>query len=357
MTIVPVHHAFAVFLASIPATAASPQVPQPSVTVTLTTVAAQSWERVVEGSGSIVGWQQLQVAAGIAGYAIVDVPVEEGDRVSKGQLLAQLDDRILAAQLNRRKAEVTAAEANLAIARVNLQRSATLRTKATNGAAEERSATILSSIAQLDAAKAWRDETAAQLSMTRIVAPADGTIVKRTAPTGHVVSQTGEELFRLLRDGRLELDAQVPEGELGRVHPGQKVRIIHGDDRVSEAAVRLVAPEVDPATRLGIVHVALPTGTALGLGMAAQVEIVTGTDALLAVPETAVVRADGRTGVFAFVNPNRIVYGPIKARLRRDGWVEVTEGLAAGDRVVTAAAGLLLLQRGERVHIETGPTK
>src|SRR5262249_21166380 len=130
---------------------------------------------------------------------------------------------------------------------------------------EQRQSTARQAEARVQAARAHRDEAAARLLQTQVLAPTDGVVVRRSVQLGAVPAE-GQELFPIVREGRLELDAKLPELDMPAVHEGQPVRVIHGDWE-GEATVRSVAPTVATDTRLGVVHIALPESSQLRPGM------------------------------------------------------------------------------------------
>ena len=133
------------------------------------------------------------------------------------------------------------------------------------------------------------------------------------------------------------------------VRPGQRVQVRHGE-RAIAAEVRAIAPTVGGDNRLGIVHVALPAGSGLRPGMFAQAEIQPQPRLALTVPQQAVLFRDTAPVVFVLpAGAERVVLRPIRTGDRFLGAVEVTDGLAPGDRVVTAGAGFL--SDGERVRV------
>ncbi|WP_343893685.1 efflux RND transporter periplasmic adaptor subunit [Craurococcus roseus] len=310
---------------------------------------ARPMARAVVGDGSVVAWQELVVGAEAGGLRVVEVAVEAGDRVRQGQLLARLEDSVLAAQRDAAEAGVREAEAALRVAQQDLVRSVELSRGqiAARQTLEQREAAERQAVARLAASRARRDEAVARLAQTRIVAPTDGTVSRRTALLGTVVPM-GQEMARLIRDDRLELDARVPELDLAAVEPGQRVRVVHGEREV-EARVRAVAPTVAPETRLGTVHVALPPDSGLRPGMFARAEIQTEAATTLTVPQEALVFRDGRPAVFVLTGEDRVALRPLAAGRRREGVVEVLGGLAPGERVVVAGAGFL--SDGDRVRL------
>ncbi len=316
--------------------------PVPVLTVALGAAVTRPVVTTVTGDGSVVAWQELVVGAEIGGLRLVEAPVEEGQAVRAGDLLARLDDRVLRAQAAQAEAAILEADAARDLAAADLARSEQLvrSQSASVQVTEQRRAAALQAEARLAAARARRDEVVARLAQTRILAPTDGIIAKVSARIGSV-SAMGQEMFRILRDGRLELDARVPELDLPGVQPGQAVTVRHGD-RIIQAEVRAIAPVVAPETRLGVVHVALPPGSVLRPGMFARAEIVGAVRQAVVVPAGAVVFRDGASRVFVLPEgEDRVRLRRLTTGLRDDGMVQVTDGLQPGERVVVVGAGFL----------------
>jgi RND family efflux transporter MFP subunit len=322
--------------------------PPPALTVSVAEVRPALITQRIVGDGSVVAWQELVIGAEAGGLRVAEVPVEEGEAIRAGQLLVRLDDALLTAQRDQAEAAVAEAEAALRIARQDLARTVELsRTQsAPRQALEQRQATEAQAEARLALARARRDEAVARLAQARILAPVDGIVARRTALPG-AVTQPGQEMMRLIRDGRVELDARVPELELAAIQPGQTVRVTHGE-RAINGAVRAIAPTVSAETRLGIVHVALPPDSGLRPGMFARAEIIADPAPRLTVPHSALLFRDGRPAVLV-LDGERVALRPVETGLRRDGIVEIAGGLREGERVVTAGAGFL--RDGDRVRI------
>lgn len=324
---------------------------KPALTVGVAGVSTRPMTQIVVGTGSVAAWQQLTVAAEIAGLRIVEIAADEGDVVKQGQVLARLDDSILKAQAAQFEASVHEAEANLANARADFHRAEELQTSQNIPQAtyQQRDTAARTADARLAMIRAQLDEVNAKLRQTVIRAPTDGVISKRSALLGSVAS-VGTELFRMIRDGRVEVQALVPELEFGKIEPGQTARVVHGDV-VATGTVRLVSPIVDPTTRLGIAYIALPADSGLKPGMFARAEIAVGKLDALAVPQEALVFRDGRPAAFAVGTDGRVKLRPVETGTRQNGWVEVKSGLERADRIVVAGAGFL--NDGDLVRVDS----
>ena len=329
----------------------------PTQTISVGVAATGEIQRDLVVNGSLAAWDELPVGNEAGDLAIVEIDVEEGDRVAKGQVLARLDDSVLRAQLVQAEASIAQSEAGLqkAEAEAAIAGSDVGRAKALikNGyisgqVAEQRETTLATAHADvnvarqnLEAAKALRDERRARLAQTEIRAPTDGIISKRTATLGNVVP-VGTQLFRMIRDGRVELRAEIPEMDLPAVKPGQTATIrLDGSDVAFEGKIRLVGATVDPQTRIGLVYIALPTDPALKPGMFVHGALHTGKGAALQVPAEAVVFKDGKPAVFVVGADDHARLRMVETGGRSGGRIEILSGVAAGERVALGGAGYL----------------
>jgi RND family efflux transporter MFP subunit len=324
---------------------------KPALTVGVAGLTSRPMTRIVVGTGSVAAWQQLTIAAEIAGLRIVEIAADEGDAVSEGQVLARLDDSILQAQAAQFEASMAEAEANLANARSDFRRAEELQ--AGRNIAEQlwqqRQTAARTTEARLNMIRAQYQEVKARIEQTVIRAPTAGVVSKRTGLLGSVAS-VGAELFRLIRDGRVELQAQVPELDVAKIQPGQSARVIHGDAAVT-GAVRLVSPVVDAASRLGMAYISVPSDSGLKPGMFASAEIAVGASDRLAVPQDALVFRDGRPAAFAVGADNRVSLRVLETGTRQNGWVEIKSGLDPSARIVVAGAGFL--NDGDLVRVDS----
>lgn len=346
----------------------------PAQTITVANIAAAPMGRSLVVNGSLAAWDELPIGAETGGLAIVEVAVEEGDHVTKGQLLARLDDSVLKAQLAQADAAVAQAEAGVLKAQAmagtagsDVKRAQELSKNGfiSGQVAEQRTTTLTTAQADVNyarqalaTAKAMRDERAAQLEQTEVRAPTDGVISRRDATLGNVVS-VGQQLYRMIREGKVELRAEVPEVDLPGLKAGQTATVVIGDNgsrgiagaQRFDGKIRLVGATVDPQTRIGIVYIALPDDPALKPGMFVHGEIQTGTsDNVVQIPEEALVYKDAKPAVFAVGADNKAKIHMVETGTRANGKVEILSGVAAGDRVAVAGAGYL--KDGDLVRIE-----
>jgi RND family efflux transporter MFP subunit len=318
-------------------------------TVGVAVVSSQAVPRQINATGTISPWEEVVVGAETGGLTAVGVSAEEGDVVQAGQVLVKLNDTLLSAQLRQQDASVASAKATLAEAEAALRRSRELQSKGylSQASLDTSLAKQQTASAQVAAAQAARGETAARLAQTAIRAPVGGLVSRRNVTKGQIVS-TGAEVFRIVRDSRLELDAEIPETDLLLVKPGMPATII--SEQVGEASgrVRIVTPEVNGQTRLGVARVALSAMGGFRPGMFARATIQAGDQPALTVPAAAVLYRENRPGVFVVDAKNHVHFRRI-AILASTSRSIAASGLAAGERVVVEGAGFL--GEGDAVRI------
>ncbi|HET6788465.1 MAG TPA: efflux RND transporter periplasmic adaptor subunit, partial [Aquabacterium sp.] len=209
--------------------------------------------------------------------------------------------------------------------------------------------------AQVDALKAQMAATELRMSQSRVVATDSGVISARLATVGAVV-QPGQELFRLIRQQRLEWRAEVPATDLHRLRAGQQARVLGPSGQSVTARVRMVAPTVDAATRNGLVYVDLPVAAAqaagLRSGMFSGGQFDVGQVQGLTLPQTAVLLRDGFSYVFTVGAGNKVMQVKVSTGRRVGDRVEITQGLSADTRVV--ASGVGFLDEGDTVRVVQG---
>ena len=245
----------AVFFTSAPAAEEPAKGGAPSMTVTTTTATQEQWPISLAASGSIEPWGEAIVGAEVNGQRIASLLVNVGDRVQKGQVLARFAEEFLAADLAQAEAALEEAKARELQARANADRAATVRESGALSPQEQDqyAAAASSAAAQAKSARARRDAAALMLRKAAVVAPDAGVISARNAAMGAVVP-AGTELFRLIRQERLEWRAEVAEAELSRVKRGGKAQLRTAQGVQLTGTIRSVSPQVSARSRTAIAY-------------------------------------------------------------------------------------------------------
>ena len=323
---------------------------KPALTVTVATPESRDMERHLSANGSIAAWQEASLGAESGGLRLIDVKVNVGARVKRGELLAEFAADIPKADEAQARASLAEAEAALQEARGNAARARSV--DGSGALSAQQLQQYLTAEAAADArVKAARASLAAadlRLRHTRVLASDDGVISFRApaATLGAVVPQ-GQELFRLIRQHRLEWRADVPAAELARVQAGQKVRITAPGGSQVTGTVRTVAPTVDTTTRNALVYVDLPASAGNGAeaafkaGMFARGDFALGKTRGLTLPRQAVAMRDGFNHVFLVGADNRVTQARVEVGDRDAERVEIVSGLKPDAQVVASGAGFL----------------
>ena len=315
---------------------------KPALTVNVTQAQSGSFPVRISGSGSIAAWQEASVGTEANGLRLNDVKVNVGDVVKRGQVLATFAPDTVQADLAQIRASVAEAEATLAEAAGNAQRARELDASGALSAQQINQYLTLERTAQarLNAQKALLQTQQLRLRQTQVVAPDAGIISARSATVGAVLP-AGQELFRLIRQGRLEWRGEVASNDLARINPGMTANLVGPSGQNVVGKVRMVAPTVDATTRNGLVYVDLPAGTTVRAGMFARGDFELGNSPALTLPQSAVVLRDGFSYVYTVAENNKVSQVKVQAGRRVGDRVEITGGLNAKDRVVAAGAGFL----------------
>jgi RND family efflux transporter MFP subunit len=329
---------------------------RPALSVTVTMPQPEEWPQLLAANGNIAPWQEAVIGAEIGGHRLTEVLVNVGDQVKKGQVLARILSDTIAAEVAQSKAALAEAEATLAEARANADRARQIQH--TGAFSDQQIAQFLTAEqtarARVTAARARVHAEDLRLAQTRVVAPDDGVISARTATVGST-PQPGQELFRLIRGGRLEWRAEVIASELPRIKPGMSVSIMPpgaSDPRLS-GTVRMVAPTVDAQTRNAIVYVDLPAGSGARAGMFARGEFELGKVTALTLPMSAVVMREGFSYVYRIEQDNRVSQVKVSTGRRVGERIEITGGLDPNARVAASGGGFLA--DGDTVRVVGSP--
>ena len=321
-----------------------------TLAVTLATAEQRPIQRSVIASGPVSAFEEMQLGVEISGARVTALNVDVGQSVRKGQVLLELDHRTLDSELAQAEAALREADASVALATSSYNRGSPLAKEQliSANALDELRANKTQAEARRSTVRAQRDAAQLRRDFAELRAPADGIISKRLVQPGQVVA-AGTELLRLIRDGRLEWRAELPEDTLSLVAPGAAVTLTGTDGTTIQGSIRAVSPGVDSDTRTGTIYADLPDPGPLKSGTYLEGRIVSGAGNALMVPVASVVQRDGHAYVFTVESGDVVRRLRVRTGAVVDGRIEIIEGLKPGARVVEQGAGFL--GEGDKVRV------
>ena len=343
--IVPGSAALALCLALSACGRPAPVAPQaPKAALTVTTVAPEETDIVftVASQGGVFPWQEASIGPEVSNVRITEILVNVGDRVKKGQVLARLNVASLKQDYAAQQAALSEADAAYAQAQLNAERARQL--EGTDAASKQEllqyATAEKTAKAKLLTLRAQAEGQALKVGYATITAPDDGVISARSAAVGQVVSGN-TELFRLIRQNRLEWRAEVPGERLADIDVGQTARIQRPDGTEVVGKVRQVAPAVDTATRTGVVFVDIPAQAHLKAGMYLSGNLEQPAKPALTLPAKALVSRDGYNYVMKVDKDSKVVLTKVTTGAMTGSRVAIQRGLTVADQVVESGASFL----------------
>jgi HlyD family secretion protein len=352
------------------AAAAEPAM-QTAPAISVSEVAIRPLADRIIASGLVAAVEEVQVAPLVEGQPLDALLVDVGDLVAEGQVLAVLSKTSLDLQKTEGVASLAAARAGIAQSEAQLieaeaaaaearrvaDRTAKLREQGTAPQAQADTANanaisaaarvtvatqgLAAARAQLALAEARLENIDLQLTRTEVKAPVAGRIIARNAKLGAIATAAGLPMFVLVRDGALELRADIAETDVLRLVAGQEASLrAVGVSEAFTGRVRLIEPTIDPVTRLGRARIEIDDEAALKSGMFVEAEILAASREGLAVPLTALGTTDGQPSVLRVVD-GKVEQVIVATGIRDGGYVEIVEGLAEGDLVVAKAGAFV----------------
>jgi HlyD family secretion protein len=333
--------------------AAPPVVAASAPAVTARTLEMMQLPRGVTANGTVHAWQEILVGPEVGGYRVAAVNVDVGDRVRKGQELVRLSGDLLAAELASKRANLEQAQASLENAAAAYRRAQSLSGSGalSQSDMDKLRSEELAARARVEVTKAELQASDLRLRHTRVTAPDDGVITARSVNVGQV-AQVGNEMLRLLRKGRVEWRAEIPESRMREIRIGQSVKLTTADGAQLEGKVRAIAPTVESSTRAGLVYVDIPSKGAARPGMFARGEILLGQAVASMAPLSSVVTQDGYAYVFVVNDQQLVARRRVETGAVRGKQIEIVSGVQPGERIVDKGAGFL--KDGDRVRVVLG---
>jgi len=320
--------------------------PKPALAVTTVQPSQASLPIYLTANGTVTAWQEAIIGSESNGLKLTDVRVNVGDVVKRGQVLATFSVASVNADVAQARASLMEAEANAADAKNNAERARTLETTGALSTQQinQYLTTEQTAKAKAEAAKAVLAVQEVRLSQTQVLASDDGVISARSATVGAVVS-AGTELFRLIRQGRLEWRAEVTSAELGRIKNGTTALITAANGTQVKGKVRMIAPTVDAQNRAALVYVDLaPTAADVApvrAGMFATGQFDLGNSTAVTVPQQTIVIRDGFSYVFRMNPDNRVTQIKVQPGRRLADRIEIISGVPTDAVLVANGAGFL----------------
>ena len=319
---------------------------KPALTVTTVRPSPASLPIQLTANGNVAAWQEAIIGSETGGYRLNEVKVNVGDVVKKGQVLAVFSADSVNADVAQARAALLETRANAAEASANAARARTLQSSGALSAQQisQYMTAEQTANARIAASQATLSSQQLRLKYTQVVAPDSGIISARNATVGSVVG-VGTELFRMIRQGRLEWRAEVVAADLARLKPGMRAVVTAASGEKLTGKVRMIAPTIDPQTRSALVYVDLPTSLAANApvkaGMFASGQFELGSSSAMTVPQQAVVVRDGFSYVFRLNPDQRVSQLKVTTGRRLADRIEVTAGIRNEDLVVVGGAGFL----------------
>lgn len=308
-------------------------------------------EHRIEATGTIAARRSLPVSAVGEGGRVVAVPVDAGQWVKKGQILARIDRGVQDEQTRSAAAQLEAARADARLATANFERALKLVEKGFISQADidRLRATRDAAVARVKVADAQWGEMRARTARLDITAPAGGLLLSRNAEPAQVVSGGSGVLFTIAEGGEMELLAEVGEDDLSRLAVGAMASVTPAGSTTSfTGTIWQIAPTIDPQTRLGQVRIALAYAPELRPGGFASVTIDAGKITAPVLPESAILSDDKGTFALVLGKENSVVRQPVTTGVVSAQGIAVTHGLTGTERVVLRAGGFLA--PGDRIE-------
>jgi HlyD family secretion protein len=309
-------------------------------------VQSQALASALTVSGLLTPREEAAVTSELGGYRVSKVFVDQGDWVKQGQVLAQLDDTLLRSQIAQQSAMLT--QQSLAAERAESQAKNVADLDNQGVLSQEdidtRRFAAKSARAAAVAAQAQLDDLKTRQARLTLRAPVAGRVLARYVRPGDLpVGQTaGQPLFRIARDGLIEIDAEAPEADLGKLHPGQSAEVTLPDGAKTTGQVRLISPEVDQQSKLGHARILLPVRPDLRPGGYAYARLPNVKTVGLVVPDKAVTYDADGASVYVIDAANRVHRVAVKTGDRANSFVELMQGPPAGSRVLVSGASFVL---------------
>ena len=298
----------------------------------------------ITASGTLAARREMPVGIAGEGGQVVSVLVDAGDWVRAGQVLAVVDRSVQTQQIAGQAANIEVQRANARIAQANLDRALKLveRGFISKADVDRLTATRDAAVGQVRVADAQLRQLRASSARLNIIAPAAGLVLTRGVEPGQIVSPGSGVLFRIAKEGQLEMQARLAENDLARLSVGQSASVTPvGTSKPFTGQIWQLSPTIDAQTREGIARIALAYDPALRPGGFASAQIRSGAVTAPMLPESAILSDQQGPFVYVVGKGNKVERRAIKTGDVTAQGIVVVEGLSGNERVVLRAGGFL----------------
>ncbi len=312
--------------------------------VTVVSPGAGTYAGMINVTGTLAPRREMPVGVVGEGGRVVSVPVEAGDWVQAGQVLAVIDRSVQNEQTASAEAQVQVARADAELAQANLDRALQLveRGFVSQADIDRLTATHDAAVARVRVAEAQYAERQARNAQLNIVAPAAGLVLTRNVEPGQVVGGGSGVLFSVARGGEMELLARLGETELSLVPVGANGAVTPvGSDETFTCTVWQKSPVIDEMTRQGTARCAMPYNAALRPGGFASIEINSGAVVAPRLPESAIMSDTRGSYVYIANAEDRVERRDVELGMISDDGITIASGLDGSERIVLRAGGFL----------------
>ena len=300
--------------------------------------------RTINATGTLAARREIPVGVVGEGGRVLQVYADAGDWVTQGDILVSVDRSVQAQQAAALEAQIGVTRADLQLAQNELDRAMQLVARGfiSKADVDRKTATRDATRARVNVANAQLAETRARNARLDIRAPVSGYVLERNVETGQTVSAGSGILFRIAKDGQLELQTKLSEDDLAQVDVGIPATVTPvGTDRVFSGNIWQISPMIDAQSRQGMARVALPFDKALRPGGFASVEIKSGAMTAPVLAESAVQTGPNGSFVYVVGKDNKVKQRPVKVGPVTANGLVIEEGLDGTERVVLYAGGFL----------------
>lgn len=315
---------------------------RPAITVVApgqTTIAGE-----IVATGTLAARREMPVGVVGEGGRVISVPVEAGQWVRQGQVLAVIDRSVQVQQAQSSAAQIEVARSDARLAQANLDRALQLveRGFISKADVDRLTATRDAAAARVKVSEAQYRELLARNARLNILAPAAGLLLTRNVEPGQTVSAGAPALFTIAKGGEMELLAEVGEVELGQLSTGVSATVRPvGTEKNFTGQVWQLAPVIDAQRRQGTARIALSYSPELRPGGFATATIASGTVVAPILPESAILSDEKGSYVYIVGKDNKVVRREVETGLVSNDGIAITKGLTGRERVVLRAGGFL----------------